>query len=110
MRVPVYNLTLCRNHCDSQDTTPEEIRALLAKAPGVVVLDKPEENVYPTPLQATGAVWDGLPRHFLNQTALTSGVCLSFVKALRAMPFKLHILKRINLENRSKTKSNKDSQ
>lgn len=37
-----------------KDTTPEEIREILSKAPGVVVVDNPVNNEYPTPLMATG--------------------------------------------------------
>ncbi len=32
----------------------EELRALLGKAPGIVVMDDPGNNVYPTPLEAFG--------------------------------------------------------
>ncbi len=49
-------------------TTPEEIRAILEKAPGVIVLDKPEENVC-QPLQATGhdEVYVGRIRRDISQ-------------------------------------------
>ena len=42
---------------------------VLEKAPGVIVLDKPEENVYPTPLQATGhdEVYVGRIRRDISQ-------------------------------------------
>ena len=70
VRVPVYNSHSVEiNVTFEKDTTPEEIRALLAKAPGVIVLDKPEENVYPTPLQATGhdEVYVGRIRRDISQ-------------------------------------------
>ncbi len=34
--------------------TPEEAREILAKAPGVIVMDDPSSNVYPTPWNAMG--------------------------------------------------------
>lgn len=34
--------------------SPNEVRAILAAAPGVIVYDDPSKNVYPTPLDATG--------------------------------------------------------
>jgi aspartate-semialdehyde dehydrogenase len=38
----------------SRPITPEEARGVLADAPGVVVRDDPEKDVYPTPLEAAG--------------------------------------------------------
>ena len=70
VRVPVYNSHSVEiNVTFEKDTTPEEIRAILEKAPGVIVLDKPEENVYPTPLQATGhdEVYVGRIRRDISQ-------------------------------------------
>ena len=51
VRVPVF-----RSHSESiyietvEPIAPEEARALLAQAPGIIVQDKPAENVYPMPL------------------------------------------------------------
>jgi len=70
VRVPVFNSHSVEiNVTFEKDTTPEEIRAILEKAPGVIVLDKPEENVYPTPLQATGhdEVYVGRIRRDISQ-------------------------------------------
>lgn len=70
VRVPVFNSHSVEiNVIFEKDTTPEEIRAILEKAPGVIVLDKPEENVYPTPLQATGhdEVYVGRIRRDISQ-------------------------------------------
>jgi aspartate-semialdehyde dehydrogenase len=38
----------------SRPFTPEEARSVLSDAPGVVVRDEPERDVYPTPLEAAG--------------------------------------------------------
>ena len=35
------------------DISPEDVRELLAKSPGVTVKDKPEDCIYPMPLTAT---------------------------------------------------------
>ncbi|MCX7969996.1 MAG: aspartate-semialdehyde dehydrogenase [Negativicutes bacterium] len=51
VRVPVY-----RSHSESlslefiHSISPEEARAVLSRAPGVIVEDRPEEQVYPMPL------------------------------------------------------------
>jgi aspartate-semialdehyde dehydrogenase len=37
-----------------ESVTPEEARETLAAAPGVRVVDRPQENVYPTPLDSAG--------------------------------------------------------
>jgi len=34
--------------------TPEEVRKILSKAPGVIVLDEPKNNIYPMPKDAEG--------------------------------------------------------
>ncbi len=55
VRVPVF-----RGHSESVNIELErplsanEARALLAKAPGVIVMDDPKRNIYPMPLDATG--------------------------------------------------------
>lgn len=39
---------------DRSDVTIEEIKTLLSEAPGVTVMDNPEEQVYPMPVDAVG--------------------------------------------------------
>ena len=54
VRIPVL-----RAHSESlnmefeEDITPEEVRAILSKAPGVQVVDDPMNKVYPMPIDAT---------------------------------------------------------
>jgi aspartate-semialdehyde dehydrogenase len=54
-RVPVYT-----GHSESinvqtrEELTPEDCRTLLAKAPGVVVVDDPANGLYPLPIDAAG--------------------------------------------------------
>ncbi len=53
VRVPVY-----RSHSEAvwieteKPITPQEVRKLLSKAPGIVLQDEPEKSVYPMPLPA----------------------------------------------------------
>jgi len=55
VRVPVF-----RAHSESVNIetelpiTPEEVREILSKSPGVVVVDNPEERLYPMPIMAEG--------------------------------------------------------
>ncbi|MGC8972181.1 MAG: aspartate-semialdehyde dehydrogenase, partial [bacterium] len=55
VRVPVF-----RAHSESVNIetelpiTPDEVREILSKSPGVVVVDKPEEAIYPMPIMAEG--------------------------------------------------------
>lgn len=55
VRVPVF-----RGHSESinietaKKISPNEVRAILSKAPGVIVYDAPEKNVYPLPTLAAG--------------------------------------------------------
>ena len=55
VRVPVF-----RGHSESvnieteKKLTANEVRAILSKAPGVVVFDAPHKNVYPLPVDAAG--------------------------------------------------------
>jgi aspartate-semialdehyde dehydrogenase len=55
VRVPVF----C-SHSESvnieteKKVTANDVKAILREAPGIVVLDEPENNSYPTPLEATG--------------------------------------------------------
>jgi len=55
VRIPVM-----RSHCESvlietkKRVTPDEVRELLSKAPGVKVFDDPSNNIYPTPIATQG--------------------------------------------------------
>lgn len=55
VRVPVF-----RGHSESvnieteKKLSPNEVRALLSAAPGIVVYDAPEKNLYPLPVDAVG--------------------------------------------------------
>ena len=55
VRIPVM-----RSHCESilletkKKITPDEVRDILSKAPGVKVYDDPSNNIYPTPLTTQG--------------------------------------------------------
>jgi len=55
VRVPVF-----RGHSESvnieteKKLTANEVRAILSKAPGIVVYDAPHKNVYPLPINAAG--------------------------------------------------------
>lgn len=55
VRVPVF-----RGHSESvnieteKKITPNEVRSILSKAPGIVVFDAPEKNVYPLPIEVAG--------------------------------------------------------
>ncbi|MBI3378475.1 MAG: aspartate-semialdehyde dehydrogenase [Nitrospirae bacterium] len=55
VRVPVF-----RCHAESlnieteKKITPNEVRAVLSKSPGIVVFDAPEKNIYPLPVDVAG--------------------------------------------------------
>jgi aspartate-semialdehyde dehydrogenase len=55
VRVPVF-----RSHSESlnieteKKLSPNEVRAILSQAPGVIVYDVPEKNIYPVPLNVAG--------------------------------------------------------
>ncbi len=55
VRVPVF-----RGHSESLNIetekrlTPNEVRSILSKAPGVIVYDAPEKNIYPLPIDVAG--------------------------------------------------------
>ena len=55
VRVPVFR---CHSECLNIETekklTPNDVRALLSKAPGIVVFDAPEKNVYPLAVNVAG--------------------------------------------------------
>lgn len=56
----VIRLPVMREHCESinleftEPITPDEVRDLLSKAPGVTVLDDRENNRFPMPIDASG--------------------------------------------------------
>jgi len=55
VRVPVFR---CHSESLNIETekklTPNEVRAILSKAPGIIVFDAPEKNVYPLPVNIAG--------------------------------------------------------
>jgi len=55
IRVPVfYSHSESVNVETNQPISPDEVRALLSKAPGVVIVDDPSKNQYPMPIDAAG--------------------------------------------------------
>ena len=55
VRVPVYTSHSAALHIEfERHMAPEEARQMLAKAPGVKVLDSPEESMYPMPWDVSG--------------------------------------------------------
>ena len=55
VRVPVfYGHSESVNVETKKKITPREVRELLSKAPGVVVVDEPEKNLYPLAIDAAG--------------------------------------------------------
>ena len=55
VRVPVYyGHSETVNIETRKKITPEQVRTLLEKAPGIKVVDDPEKFIYPMPLEATG--------------------------------------------------------
>ena len=55
VRVPVfYGHSESVNVETKKKITPREVRELLSKAPGVVVVDEPEKNLYPLAINAAG--------------------------------------------------------
>jgi aspartate-semialdehyde dehydrogenase len=56
VRVPVvYSHSEAVNVTTAKKLTADQVRELLAQAPGVKVVDDPAGNLYPTPLMAAGA-------------------------------------------------------
>lgn len=56
MRVPVFGAHSESVNVQTRDPLePEELRELLADAPGVVVLDDPADGVYPTATEVEGS-------------------------------------------------------
>jgi aspartate-semialdehyde dehydrogenase len=55
VRVPVF-----KGHSESvnieteKKITPNEVRSILSKAPGIIVFDAPEKNLYPIPIDVVG--------------------------------------------------------
>jgi aspartate-semialdehyde dehydrogenase len=55
VRVPVfYSHSESINIETRVPVTPEEVRELLTRAPGVIVTDDPQRNIYPMPIDAAG--------------------------------------------------------
>jgi aspartate-semialdehyde dehydrogenase len=55
VRVPVFLSHCVAAHVEfERPIAPDEVRAILREAPGVVVQDDPEHAVYPTPIEAAG--------------------------------------------------------
>lgn len=55
VRVPVFNgHSIALNIELEKDLSPEQARALLAKAPGVKLVDEPKSAAYPMPIDASG--------------------------------------------------------
>ncbi|MFH1026026.1 MAG: aspartate-semialdehyde dehydrogenase [Nitrospirota bacterium] len=55
VRVPVFRChSEALNIVTEKKLTPNDVRALLSKAPGIVVFDAPEKNVYPLPVGVAG--------------------------------------------------------
>ncbi|HXF51486.1 MAG TPA: aspartate-semialdehyde dehydrogenase, partial [Dehalococcoidia bacterium] len=74
VRVPVFIGHSAAVHVELSDPLDaEEVRRLLAQAPGVVVQDEPAINLYPHPVEAAGhdPVYVGRIR---NDTALENGI------------------------------------
>ncbi len=56
VRVPVFSCHGEAAHLEFRGkVTPKEVRACLARAEGVILLDRPEENVYPMPFPLAGS-------------------------------------------------------
>ena len=55
MRVPVFR---CHSESLNIETekkiTADEVRAVLSAAPGIVIYDAPEKNIYPLPIEVAG--------------------------------------------------------
>jgi aspartate-semialdehyde dehydrogenase len=76
VRVPVYRAHSEAVHLSlKRKLTAEEARAVLKDAPGVKLLDSPGENVYPTPIIATGTYFTYVGR-IREDIALENGLAL----------------------------------
>lgn len=63
VRIPTFYSHAVALHAQfSAPLTPERARAILAQAPGVVVLDDPAEHLYPMPLNISGGDTVGVGR------------------------------------------------
>jgi aspartate-semialdehyde dehydrogenase len=55
VRVPVVNGHSCSVNLEfEKPLAPEEAKDILSEAPGVIVMDKPDDEIYPTPLYVSG--------------------------------------------------------
>ncbi len=76
VRVPVFNAhSISINAEFEKPLSPDEARALLAKAPGVTVVDDPKQAVYPMPLDASGK-YDVLVGRIRRDPTVENGLAL----------------------------------
>jgi len=95
VRVPIL-----RAHSESlnmefaEEVTPEEVRAILSKSPGVIVMDDPAQKIYPMPKDATeqydvlaGRIRQDISRHdkrgidmFVSGDQVLKGAALNAVQ------------------------------
>ena len=76
VRVPVFNgHSISINAEFEKPLSPEAARALLAKAPGVTVVDDPKQAVYPMPLDASGK-YDVLVGRIRRDPTVENGLAL----------------------------------
>ncbi len=76
VRVPVFNGHSEALHIETaQPLTPEEARAILAKAPGVVLRDDVSHGVFPTPVECSGR-YEVLVGRIRKDEALDHGLAL----------------------------------
>ena len=55
VRVPVLNGHSEAIYLETQKSiSPEQVRALLRKAPGIILMDDPQNNIYPMPIHCDG--------------------------------------------------------
>jgi aspartate-semialdehyde dehydrogenase len=76
VRVPVYRAHSEAVHLSlGKRITADEARQILKTAPGVKLLDSPDENIYPTPLTASGTYFTCVGR-IREDIALENGLAL----------------------------------
>jgi len=76
VRVPVYRAHSEAVHLSlGKRITADEARQILKTAPGVKLLDSPDENIYPTPLTASGTYFTYVGR-IREDIALENGLAL----------------------------------
>jgi aspartate-semialdehyde dehydrogenase len=76
VRVPVFNSHSIAIHVElEKPLSPDQARALLAKAPGVRLEDDPKNAIYPMPIQATGQ-YDVLVGRIRKDASVENGLVL----------------------------------